>query len=262
MLPPLRVQVQGLQAVEELPWGQAQRVGQPQDREQRHVAHSPTCTRQTIRRTRRTRSGCSAWGCARSPRPVTTSPAVSPRHAVASAADTVVNSSAYTWFNEHLNPAYFTLMAYYDEGQAAENGCGLLTEAKYGAEGTLSLVGTGAAAAGIEEAGSAVLGWLGVGTTEAMTGAAVEQAITALPPGTGTNVFTVSNTSDLDQLFAELSKGGTPVDSTYPGEMVELPDGTRVGLRPGSTSGGPTIDAKIPGNPALKVHVTPWPPVG
>jgi hypothetical protein len=73
------------------------------------------------------------------------------RHAVAT--NDVINSSAYTWFNEHLNPAYFTLMAYYDEAQAAENGCGLFTEAKYGAEGTLGLVSTGAAAAGIEQVG-------------------------------------------------------------------------------------------------------------
>jgi hypothetical protein len=95
-----------------------------------------------------------------------------------------------------------------------------------------------------------------------MTGAAVEETISSLAPGTGRNVFTVSSTSDLDELFAQISQGGSPVDSTYPGEVVKLPDGTRVGLRPSSTSGGPTIDVNIPEGATLKVDVTPWPPVG
>lgn len=69
----------------------------------------------------------------------------------------MIYSSAYTWFNEHLNPAYLALTGYYDEWEAAENGCGLSTVAEYGAEGVLGVVGTGAAATGIEGAGSSLL---------------------------------------------------------------------------------------------------------
>jgi hypothetical protein len=49
--------------------------------------------------------------------------------------------------NENLNPAYMALMGYYNEAQAAENGCSFWTVAKYGAEGVFGVVGTGAIAA-------------------------------------------------------------------------------------------------------------------
>jgi hypothetical protein len=38
--------------------------------------------------------------------------------------------------------------------------------------------------------------------------------------------------------------------------MVELRDGTRVGLRDYSSSGGPTIDIRPPGRQGIKVHVS------
>jgi hypothetical protein len=37
--------------------------------------------------------------------------------------------------------------------------------------------------------------------------------------------------------------------------MVELPDGTRVGLRDYSTSGGKTIDIFMPDKTRVKVHI-------
>jgi hypothetical protein len=63
----------------------------------------------------------------------------------------------------------------------------------------------------------------------------------------------------MTNLFNELSKGGRNVTPpTYKGTMVELPDGTRLGIRAASKSGGPTIDVKPPKgsdlNP-LKVHL-------
>jgi hypothetical protein len=57
--------------------------------------------------------------------------------------------SAFNWLNENLNPAYSALTGYVDEAQASENGCGFWTEAKYGAQGVLGLVGTAGAATGI-----------------------------------------------------------------------------------------------------------------
>jgi hypothetical protein len=57
-----------------------------------------------------------------------------------------------------------------------------------------------------------------------------------------------------DDLFDELTVGGTPVTvPTYPGKMVDLPGGGRVGLRPRSKSGGPTIDVDIPGISIKKI---------
>jgi hypothetical protein len=49
--------------------------------------------------------------------------------------------------------------------------------------------------------------------------------------------------------------GGVPVDSGYPGTYVRLSDGTRVGLRLKSASGGETIDVFKPDNTHIKVHL-------
>jgi len=57
-----------------------------------------------------------------------------------------------------------------------------------------------------------------------------------------------------DDFFKELTVGGKPVVvPTYPGKMVDLPAGGRVGLRPKSKSGVPTIDVDIPGIPVKKI---------
>jgi hypothetical protein len=55
-------------------------------------------------------------------------------------------------------------------------------------------------------------------------------------------------------LFDDLAVGGRPVNvPTYPGKMVDLPGGGRVGLRPSSKSGEPTIDVDIRGIPIKKI---------
>ena len=57
-----------------------------------------------------------------------------------------------------------------------------------------------------------------------------------------------------DNLFDDLTVGGKPVIlAAYPGKMVELSSGGRVGLRPMSKSGKPTIDVDIPGIPIKKI---------
>ena len=57
-----------------------------------------------------------------------------------------------------------------------------------------------------------------------------------------------------DDLFDDLAAGGNPVIvPSYPGKMVDLPGGGRVGLRPKSKSGEPTIDVDIPGIPIKKI---------
>jgi hypothetical protein len=75
-------------------------------------------------------------------------------------------------------------------------------------------------------------------------------------------VRTVPDVAKLDEVFGEMTKGGKPVPkSTYPGPFIELPDGTTVGKRPGSKSGGPTIDMTFPDGTERGIHVFPWPPV-
>lgn len=61
---------------------------------------------------------------------------------------------------------------------------------------------------------------------------------------------------------SSMSRGGSQLESSYPGTLVRLPDGTTVGLRGASRSGGPTVDARLPGGQTVKVHVDPWPPAG
>ena len=57
-----------------------------------------------------------------------------------------------------------------------------------------------------------------------------------------------------DKLFAELSIGAIHVFVPhYPGTMKDLSAGGRVGYRPVSKSGPPTIDVDIPGIPITKI---------
>ena len=59
---------------------------------------------------------------------------------------------------------------------------------------------------------------------------------------------------EAEDLFDDLTVGGKPVVvPAYPGKMIDLPGGGRVGLRPKSKSGRPTIDVDIPGIPIKKI---------
>ncbi len=81
-----------------------------------------------------------------------------------------------------------------------------------------------------------------------------------LTPGLSADseVYTVPSETELRGLYDELSTGGTPLQgSTYPGEAVTLPDGTFVGIRSTSISGGATIDVNQGGGAVWKVHVAP-----
>ena len=96
------------------------------------------------------------------------------------------------------------------------------------------------------------------GTANANT---VATALAQLPKGRSPGVKTVSSEAALQDLFDKLSQGGTDsTPATYNGQIVVLPDGTTVGIRYSSSSGGPTIDVKFPNKNKGKVHVSPWPP--
>jgi len=60
--------------------------------------------------------------------------------------------------------------------------------------------------------------------------------------------------NEAEDLFNGLTIGGKPATvPTYPGKIVDLPGGGRVGLRLKSKSGAPTIDVDIPGIPIKKI---------
>jgi hypothetical protein len=84
----------------------------------------------------------------------------------------------------------------------------------------------------------------------------IGDALSGLRSGRNSGVKIVESAEDIEDLFGHLSSGGKIVESTtYPGRLFELPDGTTVGLRTQSKSGGPTIDIKLPDGTEHKVHV-------
>ena len=68
-------------------------------------------------------------------------------------------------------------------------------------------------------------------------------------------MYEVDTPEEMQRLFDELSRGGEPMGTDYPGELDRLPDGSTVGLRDSSRSGGPTIDITRPGEPPAKIHL-------
>lgn len=101
----------------------------------------------------------------------------------------------------------------------------------------------------------------GSGNVAALDAAQIEaRAKAATRPGRNSGVRVVDDEDELRALFDELSVGGvdkTPTTGAYAngGKLVELPDGTRVGLRPTSSDGRPTIDIKYPDDRRMKVHI-------
>jgi RHS repeat-associated protein len=91
------------------------------------------------------------------------------------------------------------------------------------------------------------------------TYAGISDRVSKLIPGKNPNVYQVNTPEEMTKLFNDLSRGGKNVTPpTYKGTLVELQDGTLVGMRTASKSGGPTIDVKPPegfGAKPLKVHL-------
>lgn len=94
------------------------------------------------------------------------------------------------------------------------------------------------------------------------------EEVTPLPPasriptvgeeGRNPGVRTLATEQEIEDLYDELAADGTPVSwNSYPGPAVRLPDGTEIGLRGQSQSGGTTMDARLPSGERWKVHL-PW----
>ena len=85
---------------------------------------------------------------------------------------------------------------------------------------------------------------------------AIDDLLAGLRAGNSPNVYEVDTPEELQAVYNELSRGGEPATpETYKGKMVKLPDGTTIGLRNDSTSGGPTIDIKQPNGTNVKIHL-------
>lgn len=145
-------------------------------------------------------------------------------------------------FLEPLNPVKY----YEEEIESYENGCGYLASVVHGLIG--AVVGT------VDVASVGALGGsvAGLGAEEGST--AIEDTLAGLTPGNSPGVYTVDSPEELQQIYDELSVGGKPTGSSYPGQEVELSDGTRVGIRETSKTGGPTIDINQ-GGTQYKIHV-------
>jgi len=85
----------------------------------------------------------------------------------------------------------------------------------------------------------------------------VHKRVDPLPPGKNRGVKVLPNAAAVEALYAELTKNGTPLPpGTYKGEWEALPDGTKIGFRPDSKSGGPTVEIWNPdGSKMWDVHV-------
>jgi hypothetical protein len=75
-------------------------------------------------------------------------------------------------------------------------------------------------------------------------------------PGQNRRVRELPDEQAIRDLYGELAEDGTPIDwPGYRGGAVQLPDGTRIGLREDSRSGGETMDAKLPNGEQWKIHI-------
>lgn len=87
-------------------------------------------------------------------------------------------------------------------------------------------------------------------------GSVPERIVTAGRPGHSRRVREVDAEDELAELYDELSEGGHPADpSSYRGPRVRLPDGTILGVRDDSSSGGRTVDATLPNGERWKIHL-------
>jgi RHS repeat-associated protein len=143
-------------------------------------------------------------------------------------------------FLEPLNPVKY----YEEEIESYENGCGYFASVAHGLEG--AVVGV------LDASGAGEEGAAAEGAVEGST--AIEDTLAGLTPGNSPGVYTVDSPEELQQVYDELSAGGKPTGSSYPGQEVELSNGTRVGIRETSKTGGPAVDINT-GSARYRIHV-------
>lgn len=80
---------------------------------------------------------------------------------------------------------------------------------------------------------------------------------TGAPFGKSGQAYNLGSESELNSLFQKITAGAESVSAKYDGTMRVLPDGTRIGLRNASTTGGKTIDVFPASGKPYKIHIDP-----
>ncbi len=91
----------------------------------------------------------------------------------------------------------------------------------------------------------------------------VHRVVDPLPPGRHPGVKTLPTPEAIAALYAQLTENSVPgPPSTYPGQWRLLEDGTKIGFRPTSKFGGPTVEIWYPDGKKTDVHLAepPKPP--
>jgi hypothetical protein len=85
----------------------------------------------------------------------------------------------------------------------------------------------------------------------------VFRIVDPLPPGKQPNVRELPTSDQIRALYDWLAQNGVPAPpSSYKGTESVLPDGTRIGIREDSSSGGTTVDINFgDGREGMKVHL-------
>jgi hypothetical protein len=84
----------------------------------------------------------------------------------------------------------------------------------------------------------------------------IKDILSGLKSGSSSGVKIVDSTDELSSIFNKMTEGGKTIEwPKYKGNVVQLSDGTQVGLRTTSKSGGATIDIRFPNGSFKKVHV-------
>lgn len=83
-----------------------------------------------------------------------------------------------------------------------------------------------------------------------------DEVLGELPKGKQDHVREVGSDAELQAKYDEMARGGEKFTRPgYPGEWVRQPDGTEIGIRNSSKSGGRTIDVRHPDKSPEKVHI-------
>ncbi|UTS87459.1 hemagglutinin repeat-containing protein [Rhizobium anhuiense] len=102
----------------------------------------------------------------------------------------------------------------------------------------------------------AITGGIGPGLNAALVRNIVRENTT--PFGTSGKAYNIKSETELTSLFSRLTVGAKDVGAkNYDGTMKMLPDGTRIGLRETSETGGKTIDIFPGKGTPYKIHVEP-----
>jgi hypothetical protein len=87
----------------------------------------------------------------------------------------------------------------------------------------------------------------------------VHKIVDPLPPGENKGVKVLPTPQQIEDLYNQLTENATPLPpGTYGkglGKWASLPDGTRIGYRPTSEWGGPTVEIWYPDGKKVDVHL-------